>query len=184
MHTSNNLRLTGAALCGALLISGCANQLPQRSEHEERVERKLLDHQLQIDAGEPRGLHHADDRLVRRLRIRMRDEDGVRPLATLNGTLVAITRTIVALLVASTPGLYQPIFGTPLKWAAIFAPLAFVLFFELIREIGPVKASLITYVNTAVALLLGIVFLAEPVTPGLLIGIPMITLGLYLSAKK
>ena len=35
---------------------------------------------------------------ARRLRIRMRDEDGVRPLATLNGTLVAITRTIVALL--------------------------------------------------------------------------------------
>ena len=35
---------------------------------------------------------------ARRLRIRMRYEDGVRPLATLNGTLVAITRTIVALL--------------------------------------------------------------------------------------
>ena len=35
---------------------------------------------------------------ARRLRIRLRDEDGVRPLATLNGTLVAITRTIVALL--------------------------------------------------------------------------------------
>jgi seryl-tRNA synthetase len=35
---------------------------------------------------------------ARRLRIRMRDEDGVRPLATLNGTLVAVTRTIVALL--------------------------------------------------------------------------------------
>ena len=29
---------------------------------------------------------------ARRLRVRMRDEDGVRPLATLNGTLVAITR--------------------------------------------------------------------------------------------
>ncbi|MFA7822179.1 hypothetical protein [Aeromonas dhakensis] len=56
MHTSNNLRLIGAALCGALLISGCANQLPQRSEHEERIERKLLDHQLQIDAGEPKVL--------------------------------------------------------------------------------------------------------------------------------
>ena len=35
---------------------------------------------------------------ARRLRVRMRDDDGVRPLATLNGTLVAITRTIVALL--------------------------------------------------------------------------------------
>src|SRR3546814_20108633 len=37
---------------------------------------------------------------------------------------------LVALLVASTPALYQPILGTPLKWVAIFAPLAFVLFFS------------------------------------------------------
>ena len=35
---------------------------------------------------------------ARLLRVRMRDGDGVRPLATLNGTLVAITRTIVTLL--------------------------------------------------------------------------------------
>lgn len=46
----------GAALAGALFLGGCANQLPQRSEHEERVERKLLDHSLQIDVGEPRVL--------------------------------------------------------------------------------------------------------------------------------
>jgi FtsH-binding integral membrane protein len=37
---------------------------------------------------------------------------------------------LVALLIASTPALYQPIVGTPLKWVAIFAPLAFVLFFS------------------------------------------------------
>jgi seryl-tRNA synthetase len=35
---------------------------------------------------------------ARRLAVRMRDERGVRPLATLNGTLVAVARTIVALL--------------------------------------------------------------------------------------
>jgi seryl-tRNA synthetase len=35
---------------------------------------------------------------ARRLRVRMRDADGIRPLATLNGTLVAITRIMVALL--------------------------------------------------------------------------------------
>jgi hypothetical protein len=46
----------GAALCGALLVSGCANQMSQRSEHEERVERKLLEHSLQIDVGEPKVL--------------------------------------------------------------------------------------------------------------------------------
>ena len=44
----------GAALCGALLVSGCANQMSQRSDHEERVERKLLEHTLQIDVGEPK----------------------------------------------------------------------------------------------------------------------------------
>lgn len=35
---------------------------------------------------------------ARRLAIRMREEGKVRPLATLNGTLVAIPRTIVAIL--------------------------------------------------------------------------------------
>ena len=47
------LRLFAAALCGGLQLSGCANQLPQRSEHEERVERKLLEHTLQVDVGQP-----------------------------------------------------------------------------------------------------------------------------------
>ena len=61
---------------------------------------------------------------------------------------------------------------------------AFVVFFALIKIVGPVKASLITYLNTAVALLLGIVFLQEPITPGLIIGIPMITIGLYLAGGK
>jgi len=37
---------------------------------------------------------------------------------------------LVSAAIASTPALYQPIFGTPLKWVAIFAPLAFVLFFS------------------------------------------------------
>ncbi len=66
----------------------------------------------------------------------------------------------------------------------VCSALAFVIFFELLKEIGPAKASLITYLNTAVALLLGTLFLSEPVTPGLLLGIPLISLGLYLSAKK
>lgn len=36
---------------------------------------------------------------------------------------------LVAFLVAATPPLAQAIFGTPLKWVAMFAPLAFVMFF-------------------------------------------------------
>ncbi|MGA0595181.1 Bax inhibitor-1/YccA family protein [Enterovirga sp. CN4-39] len=36
----------------------------------------------------------------------------------------------VALLVASSPAIYQPIFGTPLKWVVMLAPLAFIFFFS------------------------------------------------------
>ncbi|WP_397449390.1 hypothetical protein [Pseudomonas sp. NA-150] len=56
MFKRSTLSLGGTALCGALLASGCANHLQQRSEHEERVERKLLDHTLQVDIGEPKSL--------------------------------------------------------------------------------------------------------------------------------
>lgn len=48
-----NTAQTGATLCGVLLLSGCANQLGQRSEHEQRIERVLVEHSLQIDVGEP-----------------------------------------------------------------------------------------------------------------------------------
>ncbi|MBS7663324.1 hypothetical protein I0D00_15450 [Pseudomonas lalucatii] len=64
MFKRSSLRLVGAALCGAVFISGCANQLPQRSEHEERIERKLLAHSLQIDVGEP-GVLELPQRRVR-----------------------------------------------------------------------------------------------------------------------
>ncbi|MCQ4311973.1 hypothetical protein NAV33_08745 [Pseudomonas stutzeri] len=42
-----------ATFCVALFLTGCANQLPQRSEQEARTERKLLDHSLRIEVGEP-----------------------------------------------------------------------------------------------------------------------------------
>ena len=56
MFKRNPSRLAGAVLCTSLFLSGCANHLSQRSEHEERVERKLLDHSFQVDLGEPKTL--------------------------------------------------------------------------------------------------------------------------------
>jgi len=44
--------------------------------------------------------------------------------------------------------------------------LAFVLFFELIVEVGPARSTVITYINPAVAILLGVVLLGEPFTVG------------------
>jgi FtsH-binding integral membrane protein len=48
---------------------------------------------------------------------------------------------LVAFAVASIPALYQPIFGTPLKWVAIFAPLAFVMVFSFQVERMSVAAA-------------------------------------------
>lgn len=47
-----------------------------------------------------------------------------------NMGLALLISAAVAWAVASTPALSALIFGTPLKWVAIFAPLAFVLFFS------------------------------------------------------
>ena len=47
-----------------------------------------------------------------------------------NMGLALLVSAAVAWLVAATPALYQPIFGTPLKWVAMLAPLAFVLIFS------------------------------------------------------
>lgn len=56
--------------------------------------------------------------------------------------------------------------------AVVCTAVAFLAFFALIREVGPVRAPLFTYVNPVVAILLGALVLAEPLTPGLLVGFP------------
>ncbi|REE97299.1 drug/metabolite transporter (DMT)-like permease [Thermomonospora umbrina] len=48
--------------------------------------------------------------------------------------------------------------------AVICTALAFVVYFALIREVGPSRALVFTYVNPAVAVLAGVLFLSEPLT--------------------
>jgi len=60
--------------------------------------------------------------------------------------------------------------------------VAFLGFFALIREVGPVRAPLFTYVNPVVAVLLGVVVLGEALSPGLLVGFPLVIVGCWLAA--
>lgn len=62
--------------------------------------------------------------------------------------------------------------------------IAFMLFFIVIAEIGPARGSLTTYVNTAVAVVLGIIILNEPITLGIIVGLPLVLLGSYLASRK
>ena len=66
---------------------------------------------------------------------------------------------------------------------AVSSAIAFVLFFELIKHVGPRRATLITYLNLLVASVLGIVFLNEPLTTGILIGLPLVVVGSYLAGR-
>ena len=61
--------------------------------------------------------------------------------------------------------------------------LAFLVFFALIREIGPVRATVITYVNPAVAVTLGVLLLHERLTAGIAAGFVLILSGSVLAAR-
>ena len=60
-------------------------------------------------------------------------DEGLRRhmLQVYNYMMIGLALTgIVAYIVGTTPALYMPIFGSPLKWVVMLAPLAFVFFFS------------------------------------------------------
>ena len=81
-------------------------------------------------------------------------------------------------------GLPQPhVIASVLVLALVCTALAFVLFFRLIAEAGPVRATVITFVNPAVAVALGVIVLGEPLTWGIVLGFPLVLLGSYLATR-
>jgi drug/metabolite transporter (DMT)-like permease len=68
--------------------------------------------------------------------------------------------------------------------AIVCTALAFLLFFALIAEVGPVRATVITYVNPAVAVALGVAILGESFTVGTAIGFVLILLGSFLATRR
>jgi drug/metabolite transporter (DMT)-like permease len=63
----------------------------------------------------------------------------------------------------------------------VCSALAFLVFFRLIAEVGPSRATVITYVNPIVALALGVAVLDESVTAGAVAGLLLILAGSWLS---
>ncbi|MDQ6898698.1 MAG: DMT family transporter [Candidatus Dormibacteraeota bacterium] len=62
--------------------------------------------------------------------------------------------------------------------------VAFLLFFALITEIGPVRSSVITYINPAVAALLGVFALGETFTLGMGAGFVLVVCGAALATSR
>jgi len=104
-----------------------------------------------------------------------------------------------ALALTVTAVVYAP-FAVPQLDRAVHAParallsvvglgvvctaLALALFFLLIREVGPQRALVITFVNPAVAVVLGVLLLDEPFTLGIALGLPLVLVGCLLATRR
>jgi drug/metabolite transporter (DMT)-like permease len=101
----------------------------------------------------------------------------------------AITAVVYAPVVAATH-------GWPAAWpsasvvtsmvllAVVCSAAAFCIMVALVGEVGPVRATTVTYVNPAVALIAGAVVLGEPISGWSVVGFACILAGCYLVAAR
>jgi drug/metabolite transporter (DMT)-like permease len=68
--------------------------------------------------------------------------------------------------------------------AILCTAIAFLLFFALIDDIGPVRATVITYINPAVAAIVGAAILHESFTAGMGVGFALVLAGSVLATRR
>ena len=61
---------------------------------------------------------------------------------------------------------------------------AFLVFFELVKEVGSSRSVVVTYFNTAIAVVLGIVGLHETLTAGIVFGFPLVLVGCIFATSR
>jgi drug/metabolite transporter (DMT)-like permease len=104
--------------------------------------------------------------------------------------VVAVSLVAVAIVIAPPAWLSRPTSGPPatasvavLGLAVICTGLAFVIFFALIGDVGPARATLITFANPAVAVTLGALFLDEQITAATIGGFILVLTGCWLATR-
>jgi drug/metabolite transporter (DMT)-like permease len=104
--------------------------------------------------------------------------------------VVAVSLSIVAVIYAPFAWITRPDEAPPAEaWAALVAlgllctAIAFVLFFRLIGEVGPARATLITFVNPAVAVVVGAIVLDEQITATTVAGFVLVLAGCWLATR-
>ncbi|HEX3931899.1 MAG TPA: EamA family transporter [Nocardioides sp.] len=117
-----------------------------------------------------------------------------RPLQGLPGIgIMASALTVTALVyvpvVLASDGVPGPVPSGKVVWcvlalATVCTAAAFMLLFALVGEVGPVRATTITYLNPAVAVVAGAVFLGEQVTVWTVVGFVLVVSGSYLVNRR
>jgi len=106
------------------------------------------------------------------------------PTLQLTAPCLALAALVYAAPAAATRPSSMPspsVLAALIGLGVICTALAFVAFLELIKEVGPTRATVFTYVNPAVAVAAGAVFLDEPFTPGIAIAFTLILAGSVLA---
>ena len=105
-------------------------------------------------------------------------------IISLSLTAVAVAYVLAAVFSHPHSWPHANVIAAILTLGLVCTASAFLLYFALIAEVGPVRSTIITFINPAVAVLLGIVVLGEPFTAGLAIGFPLVLAGSWLSTRK
>jgi drug/metabolite transporter (DMT)-like permease len=107
------------------------------------------------------------------------------PIGVITGSLlVAAVAYVPFALIAWPSQVTARAAGSVIVLGIVCTAVAFLVMFALIAEAGPARMTLITYINPAVAILLGALILDEPITVGILIGFPLIILGSILGTWR
>ncbi len=107
------------------------------------------------------------------------------PLGSVTASLSVAALVLLPLAATRLP--HAPPSGTViaslLALSIVCTAVAFLGYFSLIAEVGATRGALITYVNPAVAAILGVVILGEPITLATLAGFALIVVGCWLSTS-
>ncbi len=111
---------------------------------------------------------------------------GVPPIGVIAcaALLCAIGYAPAALVELPARPLSASVVESAVTLTVVCTAVGFLLFFSLIGEVGAMRATLVTYVNPAVAVVLGVAALGEPFGPGTAAGFVLILGGCYLASRS
>jgi drug/metabolite transporter (DMT)-like permease len=108
------------------------------------------------------------------------------PPVPVNAVCLGIVAVIYAPFAALTWPARVPsiqVLGALAGLGVVCTAAAFLVFFRLIAEVGPARATVITYVNPAVAVALGVLVLSERLTPAIGLAFVLILGGSVLATR-
>jgi len=110
---------------------------------------------------------------------------GLPPLGVVTASLVVAAAAYAPFTPLAWPHrVTVPALVSVIVLAVVCTAVAFLVMFALIAEVGPARMTLVTYVNPAVAIVLGALVLNEPLTVGLAIGFPLVIVGSVLGTAR